>query len=60
MEYRRALFCALFCLLFILTILMSILIAMCRIFADDANVFTEVSSLDKAANLQSDLDELYR
>ena len=28
-------------------------------FADDANVFSEVSSLDKVANLQSDLDKLY-
>ena len=29
-------------------------------FTDDANVFSEVSSLDKVANLQSDLDELYK
>ena len=29
-------------------------------FADDARVFSEVSSLDKVANLQSDLDKLYR
>ena len=29
-------------------------------FADDARVFSEVSSLDKAANLQSDLDNLYK
>ena len=27
-------------------------------FADDANVFSEVSSLDDVANLQSDLDKL--
>ena len=30
------------------------------IFADDANVFSEVSSLDKVANIQSDLDKLYK
>ena len=30
------------------------------IFADDAKVFSEVSSLDKVANLQSDLDKLYK
>ena len=29
-------------------------------FADDAKVFSEVSSLDKVANLQSDLDKLYK
>ena len=28
-------------------------------FADDANVFSELSSLDEVANLQSDLDKLY-
>ena len=50
---------AIFCLLYILTILMSILIAVLK-FADDANVFSEVSSLDKIANLQSDLDKLYK
>ena len=27
-------------------------------FADDANVFSEVSSLDKVENMQSDLDEM--
>ena len=29
-------------------------------FADDAKVFSEVSSLDKEANLQSDHDKLYK
>ena len=29
-------------------------------FADDAKVFSEVSSLDEVANLQSDLDKLYK
>ena len=29
-------------------------------FADDAYVFSEVSSLDKVAGLQSDLDKLYK
>ena len=29
-------------------------------FADDANVFSEVSSLDKVANLQSEIDKLYK
>ena len=29
-------------------------------FADDANVFSEVSSLNKLANLQSDLDKLHK
>ena len=53
-----ALFYALCHSLFILTILMSILIAVLK-FADDANVFSEVSSLDKVANLHSDLDKLY-
>ena len=30
------------------------------IFTDDANVFIEVCSLDKVANLQSGLDNLHR
>ena len=29
-------------------------------FVDDANVFSEISSLDKVANLQLDLDKLYK
>ena len=37
---------------------MSILIAVLKL-ADDANVFSEVSSLDKVANEQSDLDKLH-
>ena len=37
---------------------MSILVAMC--FSDDAKILSEVSSLDKVANLQSDLDELHK
>ena len=40
-------------------ILMSILIAVLK-FADDANIFSEVSSLDKVANVQSDVDKLYK
>ena len=38
---------------------MSILIVVLK-FADDAKVFSEVSSLDKVANLQYDLDKLYK
>ena len=29
-------------------------------FVDDANVFSEVSSLDKVTNLQSDFDKLHK
>ena len=60
MEYSRALFWALFCLLYILTDVDVNLNSYVLKFADDAKVFSEVSSLVKVANLQSDFDKLYK
>ena len=60
MEYHRALFLGPILLIVYINNLDINLNSYVLKFADDAKVFSEVSSLDKVANLQSDFDKLHK